>query len=189
MGPPEGSVAALTGSSGSVTHSYAYDPYGMTTETTSSSGVNPWRYAGQYQDTATGLYKMGAGYYQPALGRWTQQDPSGQVANAYLYGGNNPVNFVDPTGFIGISTFTDIIAGADDFFDAANDVVTGRTQDLVDDAAGLVAGVGTESVCLFGAGAAGVFTGRLATAAGLGICAVLGAGVDEVVQDAVDKRY
>ncbi len=41
---------------------------------------------------------MGARYYQPELERWTQQDPSGQEANAYLYVGGNPVNFVDPSG-------------------------------------------------------------------------------------------
>jgi uncharacterized protein RhaS with RHS repeats len=63
-----GSVAALTDASGAVTHSYAYDPYGVTTETTSSAVANPWRYTGQYQDLATGLYKMGARYYQPELG-------------------------------------------------------------------------------------------------------------------------
>ena len=61
---------------------YTYDPYGATTETTSSGAVaNPWRYTGQYQDASTGLYKMGARYYQPELGRWTQPDPSDQEAN------------------------------------------------------------------------------------------------------------
>ncbi len=95
-----GSVVAVTDASGNVTNSYTYDPYGITTETTSSGAVaNPWRYTGQYQDSATGLYKMGARYYQPELGRWTQQDPSGQEANAYLYTGGNPVNFVDPSGY------------------------------------------------------------------------------------------
>jgi RHS repeat-associated protein len=59
-----------------------------------------WRYAGQYQDTSTGLYKMGARYYQPELGRWSQQDPSGQEANAYLYVGANPINFIDPSGLL-----------------------------------------------------------------------------------------
>jgi hypothetical protein len=52
-------VAAVTDASGAVIHSYAYDPYGVTTETTSSAVANPWRYTGQYQDVATGLYKMG----------------------------------------------------------------------------------------------------------------------------------
>ncbi len=108
-----GSVAALTDSSGSVTHSYTYDPYGVTTETTSSPLVNPWRYAGQYQDTSTGLYKMGARYYQPELGRWTQPDPSGQDANAYAYVDGNPVNFVDPNGLSVFSEFKDYLTAAD----------------------------------------------------------------------------
>ncbi len=101
-----GSVVAVTSSSGSVTNSYTYDPFGVTTETKAllTNVFNPWRYAGQYQDTTTGLYKMGARYYQPELGRWTQPDPSGQDANTYLYVGANPVNFIDPSGlgFLGI---------------------------------------------------------------------------------------
>jgi RHS repeat-associated protein len=101
-----GSVVAVTSSSGSVTNSYTYDPFGVTTETKAllTNVFNPWRYTGQYQDTTTGLYKMGARYYQPELGRWTQRDPSGQDANAYLYVGGNPVNFIDPSGlgFLGI---------------------------------------------------------------------------------------
>ncbi len=109
-----GSVVAVTSSSGSVTNSYTYDPFGVTTETKAllTNVFNPWRYTGQYQDTSTGLYKMGARYYQPELGRWTQQDPSGADANAYLYAGGNPVNFVDPSGYtyvdfnVGIGPFT-----------------------------------------------------------------------------------
>jgi RHS repeat-associated protein len=97
-----GSVVAVTSSSGSVTNSYTYDPFGVTTETKAllTDVFNPWRYAGQYQDTATGLYKMGARYYQPELGRWTQRDPSGADANAYAYVAGNPVNFVDPSGLV-----------------------------------------------------------------------------------------
>jgi RHS repeat-associated protein len=48
------------------------------TKAAGTNVVNPWRYAGQYQDISTGLYKMGARYYQPELGRWTQRDPSGR---------------------------------------------------------------------------------------------------------------
>jgi RHS repeat-associated protein len=72
-----GSVVALTNAAGSVTNSYAYDPFGATTETKAllTKVFNPWRYTGQYQDITTGLYKMGARYYQPELGRWTQPDP------------------------------------------------------------------------------------------------------------------
>ncbi len=93
-----GSVAAMTDASGAVTHSYTYDPYGVTTETTSSALANPWRYTGQYFDVSTGLYKMGARYYQPELGRWTQLDPSGLDANPYVYAASDPINNSDPTG-------------------------------------------------------------------------------------------
>ncbi len=99
-------MAAVTSSSGSVTNSYTYDPFGVTTETkaTLTNVFNPWRYTGQYQDASTGMYKVGARYYQPELGRWTQQDPSGQEENAYLYVAGNPINFIDPSGlgFLGI---------------------------------------------------------------------------------------
>jgi RHS repeat-associated protein len=108
-----GSVATITDASGGVTHSYAYDPYGVTTETTSSAVANPWRYTGQYQDVSTGLYKMGARYYQPELGRWTQPDPSGLDSNAYLYVGGNPVNFVDPSGLSVFSEFKDYLTAED----------------------------------------------------------------------------
>ncbi len=89
-----------------MTNSYTYDPFGVTTETKAllTNVFNPWRCTGQYQDVSTGLYKIGARYYQPELGRWAQQDPSGQEANAYLYVVGNPVNVTDPSGlaFLGI---------------------------------------------------------------------------------------
>lgn len=95
-----GSVVALTDVNGAVANRYAYDPYGNAIASgTSGSVVNPWRFAGGYLDTATGLYKFGARFYDPALGRWTQRDPSGIDSNPYAYAGDNPVNFVDPTGY------------------------------------------------------------------------------------------
>ena len=100
-----GSVVAVTNANGGVTNSYTYDPYGATTETKAAltNVFNPWRYVGQYHDVSTGLYKMGARYYQSELGRWTQPDPSGRDANAYAYVSGNPVNFVDPAGLFGVN--------------------------------------------------------------------------------------
>jgi RHS repeat-associated protein len=99
-----GSVTGLTDSTGSRAASYSYDAYGQTTSMTTSSVAvnNPWRYAGAYQD-GTGLYKMGARYYDPTLGRFTQQDPlfnplDPKSWNRYTYAGDDPINFADLTG-------------------------------------------------------------------------------------------
>ncbi|MDQ2785080.1 MAG: hypothetical protein M3Y58_08765 [Chloroflexota bacterium] len=83
---------------GNVAARYGYDPYGQTVVKTGPvADGNPFRYTGAYLD-ATGLYKMGARYYDPARGRFTQLDPLG---HRYVYAGNNPANFVDPTGLDG----------------------------------------------------------------------------------------
>ncbi len=112
--------------------------------------ANPWRYTGQYQDTATGLYKMGARYYEPELGRWTQQDPSGLDANAYTYVGGNPVNFVDPSGL--------------GFFDCIGNSILAGTDlvGIVEGAFGVGAGALTGNVQLPGAGAAFSYLNYLA---------------------------
>lgn len=44
---------------------------------------------------------MGARYYQPGAGRFTQFDPLPRSENKgqrYVYAGNNPVSVVDPEG-------------------------------------------------------------------------------------------
>ncbi len=100
-----GSVVALTDSNGSVVNTYSYVPYGNTKSSTGTVD-NPWRFGGSYgayHDADTGLYKIGARYYSPELGRWTQQDPMVHLydpvqMNRYAYAGCNPSNVIDPTG-------------------------------------------------------------------------------------------
>ncbi|MEU7661620.1 RHS repeat-associated core domain-containing protein [Streptomyces lincolnensis] len=41
---------------------------------------------------------MGACYYDPQLGRFTQPDPSGQETNPYLYAAGDFINNADLTG-------------------------------------------------------------------------------------------
>ncbi len=109
-----GSVIGLTDAAGGVVNRYAYDPYGNTTSATEDV-ANPWRFAGGYLDGQTGLTKFGTRYYDPKIGRWTQQEPfAGSLAdpntiNRYAYVGNDPVNFIDPSGF---SRVTVIAGGA-----------------------------------------------------------------------------
>ena len=100
-----GSVVGLIDSSCAVVNTYKYDPYGRKVSATGTV-ANPWRYAGAYLDTETGMYKMGTRYYDPSIQRFTQMDSNmGQVQNPvslnrYVYAGNDPCNSVDPTGRI-----------------------------------------------------------------------------------------
>jgi RHS repeat-associated protein len=103
-----GSVAAITSATtAAVLNRYTYDPYGATTEQRLTGAMtNQWRYTGEYQDAATGLYKIGHRYLDTTLGRWTQQDPLLRAANPtqpaeanpYAYVGCNPTNYTDPSG-------------------------------------------------------------------------------------------
>ena len=94
-----GSTILLTDSAQAAAASYSYDSWGLPTSTTGTqAATNPWTYAGGYNDTTSNRIKFGARYYNPARGRFTQPDPSGQEANRYLYAGANPCNITDPTG-------------------------------------------------------------------------------------------
>jgi RHS repeat-associated protein len=95
----------MDSSTGTKDNSYDDDPYGTTINQQEQSGLNnPWKFAAGYLDSSTGLYKFGVRYYDPTLGRWTQQDPVGgslgdlNSANRYVYAGDDPVNAVDPSG-------------------------------------------------------------------------------------------
>jgi RHS repeat-associated protein len=96
----QGNISALTNTSGTITDTYTYDPYGRQTHPTGSS-AQPFGYNAGY--TTNGLIHYGARIYNPATGRWTQQDPLNQAAdlsqgNRYTYAGDDPVNLSDASG-------------------------------------------------------------------------------------------
>jgi RHS repeat-associated protein len=163
-----GSVINMTDSSQTTVASYSYGTWGDTlTATGTQAAGNPWRFATGYTD-ATGLIKMGARYYQPTTGRFTQPDPSGQEKNRYAYAGNNPTTYNDPTGMnslleglsvgfdfasalfpgpvgavlggisTGLTVTDDIVEG--DYDEIAGDVVEGAVGMAVGGAASRVAG-------------------------------------------------
>jgi RHS repeat-associated protein len=95
----QGSVIGLVDATGKRTATYSYGPYG---EARTATGTNqPYRYTGTYLDPS-GLYKMGARYYDPQLGRFTQPDPSGKEKNSYLYAAGDPINNTDPSGLLSL---------------------------------------------------------------------------------------
>ena len=97
----QGSVIALVDPAGTQRAAYTYDPYGDHATATAMNGApppNPWRWSGSYLD-ATGLYKMGARYYDPTRGRFTQVDPVPRGScNYYDYACGDPVNGHDRSG-------------------------------------------------------------------------------------------
>jgi RHS repeat-associated protein len=103
-----GNVLGLVDDAGKRTHTYAYGPTGLPRGTTTEAAPQPFRYSGSYLDP-TGLYKMGARYYDPQIGRFTQPDPSGQEKNAYLYAGGDFINNIDPTGLAWYSKAVDFV--------------------------------------------------------------------------------
>ena len=94
-----GSVRGLADSSGSVTDSYSYDPYGQRTAVTGSLASTPFGYAGQYTDAETGFQYLRARYYDPATGQFLTVDPLvDSTGHPYAYAADNPANYTDPSG-------------------------------------------------------------------------------------------
>ncbi|QHQ28837.1 putative rhs family protein [Xanthomonas albilineans] len=98
-----GSTRLLTDTNGNAVQRYDYDPYGTTTQS-STSYNNPYQYTGREHDQS-GLYYYRARYYMPELGRFISEDPiklAGGV-NGYAYVGENPISYFDP---IGLQSYT-----------------------------------------------------------------------------------
>ena len=81
-----GDITDLVSDSGTVTHKYDYDAFGVEKKPDPLDG-NPFRYCGEYFDNETGTYYLRARYYDPAIGRFTQQDTHWNTANS-IYGDN-----------------------------------------------------------------------------------------------------
>lgn len=92
-----GDVTALTDSTGEIVNNYSYDPWGRIISQTENV-PNDIKYAGEYQDSETGLIYLRNRYYDPAIGRFITEDPAKDGLNWYAYCSNNPVNLIDPLG-------------------------------------------------------------------------------------------
>lgn len=96
-----GSTIAITDSSGNIVNKYAYDAFGSVLKSEEQIS-NSFKYVGRFgvMDEGNGLLYMRARYYDPGVGRFINKDPIGLLGglNMYVYGGNNPVNKVDPSG-------------------------------------------------------------------------------------------
>ena len=103
----QGDVVGVYNSAGTKLVTFKYDAFGRCT-VSGDANLAQWckiRYRGYYFDTETGLYWVQTRYYNPDWCRWISPDsisfldpetPHG--INLYLYCGNDPVNYADPTG-------------------------------------------------------------------------------------------
>ncbi len=96
-----GSTIVLTDTTGNFAAGMLYDAWGNVRA--ASADVGKYRFTGAELDTASGLYHMGARFYDPSVGRWLSEDPVQKQfepvsLNFYAYVANNPVALIDPTG-------------------------------------------------------------------------------------------
>lgn len=80
-----------------------YDEFGNVISDT-NPGFAPFGFAGSIYDQHTKLTRFGARDYDAETGRWTAKDPirfEGGDTNLYVYLGNDPITFTDPTGLDG----------------------------------------------------------------------------------------
>ena len=98
-----GDVTELVSDSGTVTHKYDYDAFGVEKKPDPLDG-NPFRYCGEYFDNETGTYYLRARYYDPAIGRFTQQDTHWTTANS-IYG-DNPQKINEREDKLGLKSYS-----------------------------------------------------------------------------------
>ncbi|WP_258543943.1 RHS repeat-associated core domain-containing protein [Streptomyces ipomoeae] len=163
---------AVPEGTGLVERSY-WDPYGELRDLSLPPPTDRG-WLGKVKDTSTGLNHLGARYYDADLGRFVSPDPaydgsSAQTANAYSYGANNPVMYVDPTGLWSLSgAWNAVKEGASKAWDWANE----NKGLIANVAVGIGVGIAVGAVCATGVGClvlAGAAAGAAGAAAGYGV--------------------
>lgn len=93
-----GSTVQLTGSTGAVTGSYAYNAWG-TVQSHSGTASTPFQFAGAFADAETGLLYLLGRYYDTVTQLFLTVDPLAQDStDAYRYADDDPLNRFDPMG-------------------------------------------------------------------------------------------
>jgi RHS repeat-associated protein len=122
---------------------YEYDSFGRVVKQTGTSQA-PYLFQGREFDSESGAYYLRARYYDPALGRFLNEDPIGFAGglNYYQFALSNPVNGSDPFGLRpctdqwidDLQTLLDLaglIPGFGEFFDLFNAGIYGLRGDAL----------------------------------------------------------
>ena len=99
-----GSIVTTNDPAGNLTHSIHFDAWGGTRSETGARS-HPFTYTGREVGEA-GLLFYRARFYQPSIGRFTQEDPIRSLVwvdgdSAYGYVQNSPIHRSDPLGLLG----------------------------------------------------------------------------------------
>ena len=92
-----GSVEAITDINGDVVWMCDYTAFGRMISTRGTLDGRPM-FTGKDYDMEVGLYYYNARWYDPDTGRFISEDPAQDGLNWYVYAGNNPLKYTDPTG-------------------------------------------------------------------------------------------
>jgi RHS repeat-associated protein len=103
-----GAPAVASDSNKAVVWSTTYPPFGSIS--TPVTIVQNLRLPGQEFDLDTGLHQNLFRNYVPAIGRYTQADPTGvhTGTNLYAYVAGNPLRWIDPSGLCSITANADV---------------------------------------------------------------------------------
>lgn len=94
-----GDVELILGGKGEIENQYQYDAFGRITKAEEFVG-NRYTYVGEVYDSLTMQYYLRARYYNPQIARFIQEDEyRGDGLNLYAYCANNPVRYIDPSGY------------------------------------------------------------------------------------------
>lgn len=92
------SVRGVAGPEGTLLLAFHYNAFGQAVVEFGDADLLRYRFTGYEFDAETGLYNASARLYDPRLKRFYSVDPQMQFYSPYLYGGNNPISVIDPTG-------------------------------------------------------------------------------------------
>ena len=152
-----GSPVALIKQDGATTGTYSYDPWGQVTATavggSGATGVQIYSFVGGIDDPTSTLEHFGRRWYDPSIGRFTQQDDLQVLAdpsraNRFEYAGDNPNNYVDLTGRCSIDTWVHYGLGL--IIGVATAVGGALTSEVGVGIAGMIAGWGVITDVTYG---------------------------------------
>ncbi|HVX46633.1 MAG TPA: RHS repeat-associated core domain-containing protein [Mycobacteriales bacterium] len=153
-------VARMEPGSANVAALYAYGPYG---KPSGPGDANPVRYTGRESGAGVpaGLQYQRARWYDPQLGRFLSEDPTGHGGsgtNLYSYAGSDPLDATDPTGEMPQLVGACLAGGA---INTVAGMLLGRKHSVGDYLRGFGKGC-VEGLLMFGAGKAAQLTLRTA---------------------------